>query len=93
MESPMKYPMIVALALTLAACTTQEAPTQSMPASSSTATKTALGLANPASVNCGKQGGRVDLRRDDKGNVDVELPGSSGHAAGEFDGLLRTRPD
>ncbi|WP_430388372.1 putative hemolysin [Dyella sp. 20L07] len=64
----MKYPMIVALVLTLTACTAQEPPAPSPPASSSSG-KAMIGLPNPASVYCGKQGGRLDLRHDGQGNV------------------------
>lgn len=55
----MKIPLTALLAFTLAACTP--------PARHDT--QASAGMANPASVACGKQGGQLDLRKDDAGNV------------------------
>ncbi|WP_198670187.1 DUF333 domain-containing protein [Dyella sp. C9] len=48
----------------IACATAATTPPVTQPASGST-----VGLANPASVNCARQGGRLDLRKDAKGNV------------------------
>jgi putative hemolysin len=50
------------LVLALSACATQPTP-------QADATKASPGMANPASVACVNQGGKLDLRKDAAGNV------------------------
>ncbi|PXV58306.1 hypothetical protein SAMN04487785_105131 [Dyella jiangningensis] len=50
------------LALALSACATSTPSTHDQPPSS-------IGMANPASVACVNQGGKLDLRKDAAGNV------------------------
>jgi putative hemolysin len=42
-------------------------PAPATTAETATQPKTGIGLANPASVNCGKQGGKTVIRKDAKG--------------------------
>jgi putative hemolysin len=64
----MKSLMIAALVFALTGCTTPQAGTPASTTSSG-ATTTSAGRANPASVYCVQRGGRLDLRRDAHGNV------------------------
>jgi putative hemolysin len=68
----MKSSIFAALTLTLAACTSQQAPPPAAtptPGIASTAPRPRIGMPNPASVSCTEQGGRVNLRRDAAGNL------------------------
>ena len=58
----MKSAAIAVLATVLAACSTQQA---TLPPGG----HGSIGMPNPASVSCEKQGGRLDLRKDAAGNV------------------------
>jgi uncharacterized protein len=57
----MKQLLSLALTCLIAGCAT--------PADHHDNASSSVGMANPASVACVKQGGNVDLRKDDAGNV------------------------
>jgi putative hemolysin len=57
----MKTAVAIMFALALCACTTTPTP--------SATTQASVGMANPASVACINQGGKLDLRKDEAGNV------------------------
>jgi putative hemolysin len=60
-EASMKNAATIAFALTLCACSSTPTPPPGNPSS--------VGTANPASVACVDQGGKLDLRKDEAGNV------------------------
>ncbi|WP_323135378.1 DUF333 domain-containing protein [Dyella silvatica] len=59
------------LIVLLIGCSAKDNPsTSSQPAAANSTQTPVVGMANPASVSCIKQGGKLDIRKDAAGNQD-----------------------